>query len=86
MEKFMQKDRLYTEKELLKAIEYACGYQKADSYQWVANIVLKENKREPTPEELETLDYLWDCDINGSKDITLEDINEYLDEDNSSSK
>ena len=67
---------LYSEKDLLKAINYACGMQKAEDYQVAGNLLIdpKENATE------NLLNYLCDTDNNESKTITIKDINEYLSE------
>jgi hypothetical protein len=72
-------ERTYTQAELLKAIEYACGYQKASSYQDIGQILLSEGY-DTTPQDVQILDNLSDCDNNNHEEITLEDIHEYLDE------
>ena len=65
--------RTYTEKELLKAIEYACNYQKACDYQSAGHFLIED---EPKIEEL--LDELSDTDKNSASEITLEEIHEYI--------
>lgn len=71
--------KTYTEKELLKAIEYACGYQKGSDYQLAGRYLLNEFesvKQADTASEL-LLDEL-SGNTNSSKEITIDEINEYL--------
>jgi len=72
-------ERTYSEEDLKKAIEWACSYQKATSYQEIANILLADNYK-PTDEDIKVLDNLADCDNNCHSEITIEDIHDYLDE------
>lgn len=71
---------LYTEEELKLAIEYACGYQKAECYQEIGgNIFADEVKSVQEADEMmgRALDYLSSSD-NISKEITIEEVNEYI--------
>lgn len=68
--------RLYTEEELKKAVEYACGMQKAEDYQIVGTCLIGAPDIEKAIEN--TLNYLYDTDNNDSKNITIEEINEHL--------
>lgn len=69
--------RLYSEKELLKAIDLACGLQKAEDYQVAGGILIVD---EPVTDDhaIKVLDYLADTDNNESKSITIKDIEEHL--------
>ncbi len=71
--------RTYTEEEVLKIVYYACGMQKAESYQEVAHILLLDDDGyEPTDIDIKALDNLYDCNNNYHKSITIEDINDHL--------
>lgn len=72
----------YTEEELLKAIEYACGYQKASDYQNVGHYLMAEFKsvEEADSAITKVLDELADTNNNSANQITIEDINTYLNE------
>lgn len=72
--------KTYTEQELLKAVEYACGYQKACSYQEIGGVIADGEDHKCTHDEIMAfiLDNLCDTDKNCAKKITIEDINEYL--------
>lgn len=74
--------RLYSEKELLKAIDYACGMQKAEDYQQAGRILIVDRKTIVEPEHLteQLLSYLCDTDNNEAKSITIKDIEEHLKE------
>lgn len=69
----------YTEKELLLAIEYACGYQKAEDYQQAGHIAMQDflTVDEADTAIGKTLDYLCSTE-NTSKEITIQEINEYI--------
>ena len=71
--------RTYTEEELKLAIEYACGMQKAEDYQMAGDKLLESFKTVDEADKaiVETLDYLC-SDNNISKQITMEEINEYI--------
>lgn len=80
--------RTYTESELLKVVEYACSTQKAEDYSISSHLLILDDKH---PDsfihliELEraviyTLDILAETDTNEARNITIEDINDYLDE------
>lgn len=56
--------RLYSEKELLKAMDFACRKQKVKDYQDVT--------------VLDAMLFLHDTDNNESKSITIKDIEEHL--------
>lgn len=71
--------RTYTEEEVLKIINYACGLQKAEDYQVAGNMLLVDNVDIVSVRE-QLLNYLCDTDNNESKNITIEIINEYLEE------
>ena len=62
----------YTDEQVLKAVKYACGIQKATDYQEVGGILLGDDY-EPTMQDLLALDYLSNED-NISDKITLEEL------------
>lgn len=68
----------YTQEQLLKAVEYACGYQKASSYQEIAHVEGFWDIDERIFKEI--MDNLADVDNNAHKEITIEDIDDYLNE------
>lgn len=68
--------KLYTEAELLKAIEYACGYQKASDYQAAGHHLIVDGE----PDTVALLDELSDTENNKHKEITIQEINEYINE------
>ena len=72
--------RTYTEEEVLKIVYYACGIQKAEDYQEVGNMIVGESMHSHNSICKSVLDYLYDCDNNCHKSITIEDINDHLDE------
>ncbi len=66
--------KVYTEVELLKAIEWACSYQKACDYQVAGRYLLIENEAN-LPGNIEMLlNDLCDTDINAHNEIKLSDI------------
>lgn len=74
----MKIERLYTQEELLKAIGYACGMQKAQDYQDAGNHLIVDQSELKTS-VVQLLDLLSDSDNNNSQTITIEEINDYLD-------
>jgi hypothetical protein len=70
--------RTYTQEEVLKAIKYACSMQKAQDYQDAGEKLIVEEK-ELKDGVIGILDLLCDSDNNEAKNITIEEINEYLD-------
>lgn len=70
--------RYYSEEDLKKAIDYACGYQKANSYTIINNLLTVEGY-DQTEHDKAVLEELSNCDSNAAHEITLEDINDYLD-------
>jgi isocitrate/isopropylmalate dehydrogenase len=69
----MVKMRTYTEKELLKAIEYACGYQKASDYQTAGKLLIVD--KSDLQQNIETLlNELASTNENVHKEIELRDI------------
>lgn len=63
---------------VLKAIEYACGYQKGASYQ-VIGAMIHNSTENFTDVETKILDELADSDNNAHKEITIQDIDDYID-------
>lgn len=81
--------RTYTEEELLKAVEYACGMQKAEDYSISGHLLLLDDDEERDSliklihlkkAVISVLDILSDTDTSEAKNITIEEINEYIDE------
>lgn len=69
-----------TEQQLLKAVEFACNYQKACDYQTVGHHLL-ENFETVTDADMaitKVLDDLCDTNTNGAKEITIEEIKKYI--------
>ena len=71
---------LYTEMQVLKIIKYACVYQKGASYQEIEKLVLRDG-RAPSDTEKKILDNLADPNNNAHLDLTIDDIEEFLEED-----
>ncbi len=70
--------RTYTEQEVLKIVNLACGLQKAEDYQEVGNMIVGESMHNHSSMCKSVLDYLADCNNNYHKSITIEDINDHL--------
>lgn len=68
--------RLYTKEELLKAVEYACGYQKASDYQMAGHHLIEDVVTDEHCANL--LDELHNTDKNSASEISIEDMHEYL--------
>lgn len=74
--------RTYTEKELLKAVEYACNYQKACDYQDAGHYLVEmyNTVDDANKAMVDVLDLLADTNKNSASEITINEINEHLDQ------
>ena len=71
--------KTYTQQELLRAVQYACEYQKACDYQEAAMILLGDGYK-TTNADVKVLDLLSDSIINHYNEIPIKDIEDYIKE------
>lgn len=69
---------LYTEEQVFKIIKYSCEYQKANCYQDIAQIFFDTEGYDMSDLDILALDNLANCENNSYKEITIEDINDLL--------
>lgn len=69
--------KYYTEEFILKAIEYACGYQKGTDYQIAGHFLIEDNVNDEK-HIIPLLDELADVDNNSHKEISIQDIIDYI--------
>lgn len=74
--------KTYTEQELLKAIEYACNYQKACDYQEAGHYLVEMYTTidDANKAMVDVLDLLADTNKNNASEISVDEINEYLEQ------